>query len=50
MATIFQKKNLQKVRAAFNLPKDDTVFEKDLHYCDFSDDEWKSLAATNFYS
>ena len=37
------KSDLQKVAQLFSLPKVKTVFEKDLHYCDFSADEWERM-------
>lgn len=36
-------KDLQKVIKLFNLPKDKTCFEQDIHYCNFTDDEWSVL-------
>ena len=36
-----KKKDLRKVASFFNLPKEKTIFEQDLHYCDFDDSEWK---------
>ena len=35
------KTDLAKIRKAFNLPKEKTICEQDLHYCPLSDDEWK---------
>lgn len=35
------KHDLAKIHRAYNLPKAKTVGEKDLHYCDLNDDEWK---------
>mgnify|MGYP003399957813 FL=1 len=37
------KRALQEVRKFFHLPKDRTIFEKDLHYCDYSQDEWDGM-------
>lgn len=37
------KSDLKLVQKEFNLPPAKTVFEEDLHYCDFSDEEWNSL-------
>ncbi|MBR1404825.1 MAG: hypothetical protein IJ558_11700 [Treponema sp.] len=37
------KQDLQKVAAVFCLPKDQTVFEEDVHYCDLSDEEWNNI-------
>lgn len=37
------KRDLQKVAAAFCLPKEKTRFEKDIHYCDLQDDEWEQM-------
>lgn len=36
-----KKKDLRKIASFFNLPKEKTIFEQDLHYCDFDDSEWK---------
>ena len=38
-----KKKDLRQVIKKFCLPKDKTVFEQDLHYCDYSEPEWKKL-------
>lgn len=35
--------HLQKVAKLFCLPKESTSFEQDLHYCDFSDEQWEAL-------
>ncbi|MBQ2553335.1 MAG: hypothetical protein II563_10900 [Treponema sp.] len=35
------RKDLRKVAVFFNLPKEKTVFEQDIHYCDFDDSEWE---------
>ena len=37
------KSDLQKVTKLFCLPKESTSFEQDLHYCDFSDEQWEAL-------
>ena len=37
------KKDLQKVRAVFNLPKNLMRFMQDIHYCDLTDEGWKAL-------
>ena len=37
------KSDLQKVAKLFCLPKESTSFEQDLHYCDFSDEQWEAL-------
>lgn len=37
------KRDLHKVAAVFCLPKERTRFEKDIHYCDLQDDEWKQM-------
>ena len=34
------KQDLQEVAAVFCLPKSKTKFEKDIHYCDLTEDEW----------
>ena len=38
-----KKHDLQKIAVVFCLPKDKTVFEEDLHYCDLSDEEFGVL-------
>ena len=37
------KSDLQKVAKLFDLPKESTSFEQDLHYCDFNDEQWEAL-------
>ena len=36
------KNDLAKICRDFNLPKAKTICEKDLHYCDLNNDEWKT--------
>ena len=38
-----KKKDLRLVAEAFCLPKEKTVFEKDLHYCDYDEKSWETL-------
>lgn len=40
------RRDLRTVAKSFNLPKHNTVFELDTHYCDFSDKEWADLMAS----
>ena len=40
------KKDLRKVRSVFNLPKDRTFFEEDIHYFDLSSGEWDDFMGT----
>ncbi len=35
--------DLARVAAYFGLPAKQTVFEQDLHYCDYDDGEWEDL-------
>ena len=37
---------LYSVASAFDLPKEKTFYEEDIHYCDLSDKEWKTLIST----
>ena len=37
------KADLKKVAAVFRLPREQTRFEKDIHYCDVSDEEWRKM-------
>ena len=37
------KTNLNQIRKLFCLPKDKTIFEHDLHYCNYNSDEWDTL-------
>ncbi|MCR4715107.1 MAG: hypothetical protein K5751_12120, partial [Treponemataceae bacterium] len=38
-----KKKDLQQVAKLFHLPKEKTTFEQDLHYCDYSDEDWSTI-------
>ncbi len=38
-----KKKDLQQVAKLFCLPKKKTIFEQDLHYCDYSDKDWSTI-------
>lgn len=35
--------DLHCVAKSFNLPKNNTKFEQDIHYCDLSDKEWQDI-------
>lgn len=37
------KKDLQKVLSLFKLPKENTRFEQDIHYCDLTESRWNAL-------
>ncbi len=39
---------LYSVASAFDLPKEKTFYEEDIHYCDLSDEEWQDLIYNSY--